>query len=248
MSVELPEAYILSNQMNDELSGKKIISYKLRDHENLQKLGFINKDTKSFDRLVNGKIELVTSKGNVVLVKLDNEMNIVIAPEYGGRIEYFSSSKLALDKFHLRLNFHDDTVLEVKLTGMGVIQAFKDEDLTQSYVYRRNFSGVPSPLDIESFSFERFSKSLNEHDISLKSALVGKDAIIVGLGNSSFQDIISRARIYPKKKALELNHKEKHALYDAVELVVRERIPQGGKKEFIYMENVELISLRWDRT
>jgi formamidopyrimidine-DNA glycosylase len=232
MSIELPEAYILSRQMNNELHGKKIKSYELRDHENLQKLGFINKDTKPFDRLVNGKIELATSKGNVVLVKLDNEMNIVIAPEYGGRIRYFSSSKLTSNKFHLRMHFHDDTVLEVRLTGMGVIQAFKDKDLTQSYVYKRDFSGLPSPLDTESFSFERFSKSLNDQDISLKSALVGKDAITVGIGNSSFQDIIFRARIHPKKKTSALDHKEKHALYDAVRLVVEERIRQGGKKEF----------------
>jgi hypothetical protein len=56
MSLELPEALILAKQMNKELRGKQIKSYNLQDHERLQRLGFVNKDTRSFDHLVNGKI------------------------------------------------------------------------------------------------------------------------------------------------------------------------------------------------
>ena len=42
MSIELPEAKILADQMNKELKGKRINNYRLQDCEKLQKIGFIN--------------------------------------------------------------------------------------------------------------------------------------------------------------------------------------------------------------
>ena len=46
MSIELPEAKILAEQMNRELRGKRIKSYHLQDYERLQKIGMLDKDTK----------------------------------------------------------------------------------------------------------------------------------------------------------------------------------------------------------
>jgi len=67
---------------------------------------------------------------------------------------------------------------------------------------------------------------------ALKSVLVGKDAVVVGLSNSAFQDIIYRARLHPKRKASELNMNERQALYDAIKHVLRERIRLKGKDQF----------------
>ena len=66
----------------------------------------------------------------------------------------------------------------------------------------------------------------------LKSVLVGKDAILVGLSNSAFQDIVYRARLHPKRKASGLSRDERRALYDAVGLVLQERIRLKGKNLF----------------
>ena len=46
MSIELPEALILTEQMNKEVLGKQIKSYELQDYERLQKIGFLNKNIK----------------------------------------------------------------------------------------------------------------------------------------------------------------------------------------------------------
>ena len=62
MSLELPEAYILAEQMNRELRGREIANYSLQNHEKLQRLGFINKDSPAFERLVGGRIESVVSR------------------------------------------------------------------------------------------------------------------------------------------------------------------------------------------
>jgi formamidopyrimidine-DNA glycosylase len=232
MSIELPEVKILTDQMDKQLRGKRVQHAVLKDCEKLQRLGFVNKDAHSFDNLVNGKVESVTSRGNVMVVKLDNEMSLVLAPEYGGIIQYYAKVESVPDKAHLTLGFADGSALTVRLTGMGVINALKDAELERSYVYRRDFSKMPSPIDDKGFTFELFSELLADKNVMLKSVLVGKDAVVVGLGNSAFQDIIYRAKLHPKRKASELNKDESRALYNAIKLVVQERLRLGGKDQF----------------
>jgi formamidopyrimidine-DNA glycosylase len=232
VSIELPEAKILAEQMNKELRGKAIKSSNLQDYERLQRIGMLNKNLKDFDQLVHGKVESVVSRGNVIRMKLNNGMNLVLGPEYGGEIFYHTSRKTVPRNFHLRVDFTDETVLTVRITSMGIIQAMKDNELERSYVYRRDFNPkVFSPTDKE-FTFERFSKLLTENNTMLKPVLVGKDAIVVGLSNSAFQDILYRARLHPKRKAAELNTDERRALYDAIGHVIRERIRLNGKDQF----------------
>jgi formamidopyrimidine-DNA glycosylase len=232
MSIELPEATILAKQMNKELRGKRVKSCHLQDYMRLQRIGMLDKDVKSFNQLVDRKIVSVTSRGNVIRVKLNNGTNLILAPEYGGKIFYHTSEKTVLNKFHLKVDFSDGTALTVRLTSMGLIHALKDNELERSYVYRRDFNPeVVSPMD-EEFTFERFSKLLADNNRMLKSVIVGKDAVVVGLSNSAFEDIIYRARLHPKRKASELNKDERQALYDAIRLVLKERIRLNGKDQF----------------
>jgi formamidopyrimidine-DNA glycosylase len=231
MSVELPEAKILAEQMNQELRGKHVKLYLLKDYERLQRIGMMDKDLTSFNQLVDGKIEAVTSRGNVIRVKLDNGANLILGPEYGGEIFYHKDTE-AVPKFHLRIDFSDGTALTVRLTSMGVIRALKDEELESSYVYKRDFDSTKlSPTD-EEFTFERFSERMADQNKMLKSVLVGKEAIIVGISNSTFQDILYRAKIHPKRKASELKIEEKRRLYDAIRFVLKERINLNGKDGF----------------
>ncbi len=232
MSIELSEAKILAEQLNNELRGRRIKSYHLQDYARLQRIGMLNKEVKDFDQLVDGEIEYVVSRGNVIHVKLNNETNLLLGPEYGGEIFYYQSKDKIPQKYHLKIDFSDNTALTVRLTSMGVIQAIKDGDLDSSYVYRRDFNTEKlSPLEDE-FTFKRFTKLLEGNNKMLKPVLVGKDAIVVGLSNSAFQDIIFRARLHPKRKVLELNQDEKQALYDAIIFVFQERIRLKGKNQF----------------
>lgn len=98
---------------------------------------------------------------------------------------------------------------------------------------------MASPLDESEFTFERFSKQLSERHVNVKAVLVGKDAVIVGLSNSAFQDILYRAKIHPKRKASELSRDERHRLYDGIRVVIRERIRLGGKDQFLDLCGVQ---------
>jgi formamidopyrimidine-DNA glycosylase len=231
MSVELPEAKILAEQMNHELRGKRVKSFLVKDCERLQRIGMMDKDLASFNQLVDGKIESVASRGNVIRVKFDNGANLILGPEYGGEIFYHTDAA-NVPRFHLRVDFSDGTLLTVRLTSMGVIQVFRDDELERSYVYKRDFDSTKlSPTD-EEFTFERFSKRMAEHNKMLKSVLVGKDAVLVGVSNSTFQDILYRARIHPKRKASELDAEEKRSLHNAIRFVFEERLRLNGKNQF----------------
>ena len=233
MSIELPEAKILAEQMNKALVGKRIKAYHLKDYERLQRIGFMNKDKRAFNQLVNGEVESVVSRGNAIRVKLNNGVNLLLNPEYGGEIFYHTSETSIPEKFHLKVDFSDDTALTVRLTSMGGIHVLKNDDLMHSYIFKRDFNiEVLSPIG-EVFTFERFSELLADNNRALKSVLVGKDAVLVGLSNSAFQDILYRARLHPKRKASELNTSERQALYDAIRYMLRERIKLNGKTQFL---------------
>ena len=219
--------------MGKEIVGKTVQSYKLKDWERLQKIGFINRDLKAFDQLVDRKVVSVVSRGNVVRVKLDSEVNLILCPEYGGEVFFHKSGRAATDLFHLRVDFSDGSALTVRLTSMGGIYVHRDDELARSYVFKRDFNPeMLSPVDDE-FTLERLSERLVSNNRALKSVLVGKDAVVVGLSNSAFQDTIYRAGLHPKRKASELKAEERRALYDAVVLVLRERLRLGGKDQFL---------------
>ncbi len=233
MSIEAPEARILSEQISREIEGKTIKTVELREYRKLQKIGFINKDITAFDRLKNQTIKSVVSRGNVVLIKFFNALNLVLSPEYGGKVLLHKSMNEIPDKFHLKLGFSDGTFLTVALSGMGVIQALDDVELNGSYVYRRDFSTVASPLSDAEFTEAPFSRHIADRNVNVKTVLVGKEAAVVGISNSTFQDVIFRAGIHPKRKASDLTPEERHDLFETIRFVVKERIRLGGKEEFV---------------
>jgi len=233
MSIELPEAKIIADQMNKELSGKRITSYCLRNCDKLQKIGFVDKDSKSFDQLINREIKSTTSRGNSVLVKLDENLNIILNPEYGGEIFYCSNQQNIQEKFHVKIDFSDRTALTIRFTNMGGMRVLKDSELMDSYVFRRDFNlEILSPIS-EDFTFDRFSKLLLNNNRMLKPVLVGKDAVLVGLSNSTFQDVMYRAKLNPKRRASDLSFNEQMALYNSIKFVLRERLQLGGKYQFL---------------
>jgi formamidopyrimidine-DNA glycosylase len=232
LSVEVAEAYILAKQMDQELKGKKVNGATLKGTQKFQDLGFINMYSSDFDALSGGKIESVISRGNTIKANLNNGLNLILAPEYGGKILYHPKNSKVPSKYHLIVSLEDKTAFTVTLTGMGIIQVFNHNDLANSYVYRRDFSQAANPVD-HSFNATEFAQQLGNRKVNIKTVLVGKEAAVVGLGNSMFQDVIFRAAIHPKRKAADLNDSEKQSLYGAIKHVLSERIRLGGKTQFV---------------
>jgi formamidopyrimidine-DNA glycosylase len=231
LSIELTEASILAEQMKTELIGKLVESWSINELEKLQKSKMVRRKLSNFDKLKGRTIRSVVSRGNGICIRLDNRMNLFLAPEYGGTFRYHVDDTDLPKKIHLKITFSDRTLFTVRLCGWGNIDAAADEELEENYVYRRDFSDVVSPDD-EQFNLEWFSKEIAQISKNIKNVLVGKDAILVGIQNSSFQDIIYQAGVHPKKKASELSDGQIRNLYDAIVRLIKERRRLGGKDQF----------------
>jgi formamidopyrimidine-DNA glycosylase len=234
-SVEAPEAAILAGQMRQELVGKTVAGFALGDTGRLQEIGFMNRDADDYRQLVGGMVESVVSRGNTVLLKLDNESNLVISPEYGGDIFYWEMEGSSPEKYHLRLDLEDRSFLTIRITSMGGVTATCDAGLAHHYLVARDFDPeTPDPLDpvAGGFTLERFSASLQAANKAMKTVLVGKEAVLVGISNSTFQDVLYRAGIHPKRKASDLSPAERSALFDAIGFVLGERLRLGGKDQW----------------
>jgi formamidopyrimidine-DNA glycosylase len=235
VSVEGPEAAILSGQMRQELVGKTVAGFALGDTGRLQETGFMNRETTDYVQLVGGVVESVVSRGNTVLLKLENGSSLVINPEYGGDIFYWEREGSVPEKYHLRLDFEDGSFLTIRITSMGGVTATCDAGLAHHYLVARDFDPeVLDPLDPVrgGFTLERFSAALKTANKAMKTVLVGKDAVLVGISNSTFQDVLYRAGIHPKRKASDLSPEERSALFDAIRFVMDERLRSGGKDKW----------------
>ena len=229
MSVELPESQILAEQMTQSLLGKKIKSYHLEDYQKLQKVGFINKNIKDYNGLVGCTIKSIDQRGNVIRIQLSKKTNLVLCPDYGAEILFHQNQDTLPKKHHLKIDFSDGTFFTIRQTGMGCILAASDDGVNDLYVIKRDFSDTPSPIGEHDFTFEKFRDLLDAKNQNVKAAIVGKTAVVVGLSNAAFQEIIYAAGIHPKRNTSSLDDDEKHDLYDAMKQILNARICAGGK-------------------
>jgi len=232
MSVELPEAHILAEQMNVALPGRRVNAVSLSDCEKLQRMGFVNRDLGEFNWLIGRAVAAAYSRGNTVRVSLDGGVNLLLAPEYGGVVLLHPAGEKVVGKRHLKVDFMDGSTLTARLTSMGLILAVKDHDLERSYMYRRDFLAGLSPLEDE-FTIGGFTGLISGVNRGLKQVLVGKEAVLVGLSNSGFQDVIYRAGLHPRRRASSLSPEETARLFNAIRSLVDERLRLGGKDEWV---------------
>jgi formamidopyrimidine-DNA glycosylase len=229
MSVELPEAMILAEQMTEALINKTIKTCDMRDYEKLQKFGFFNKDIKDFDRFIGCKILSIHQRGGVIRLRMNKKMNLILCPDYGANILYREKDESLPEKYHLKVGFSDRSYLTIRQTGMGLIYSAQDGEVDELYVVKRDFSDTPCPIGEPDFSVDKFIELLSRKNQNIKAALVGKTAVVVGLSNAAFQEIIYRAGIHPKRNTSTLTDSEKSNVYDAMKEILNARVCSGGK-------------------
>jgi formamidopyrimidine-DNA glycosylase len=219
--------------MTHAILEKKIKNCEMRDYERLQKVGFFNRDIKDFNRLIGCTIKSIVQRGNVIRIQLNKKMNLILAPDYGAQILFHTDEKALPSKHHLKIGFSDGSYLTIRQTGMGVIYSATDNDVGDLYVVKRDFSETPSPVGEHDFTFEKFAELLNLKGQNIKASLVGKTAVVVGLSNAAFQEIIYKAGIHPKRNTSTLTVDEKHDVFDAMKQILNARICSGGKDNWM---------------
>jgi formamidopyrimidine-DNA glycosylase len=228
ISIEGPEIRVLAGQAAAVLPGRTIVGYDLRDVDRLTRIGFVNPDR--FDLLTGSRIERVRGRGVLLALGLTGGRHLLIGPEYGGTVRLLDGH-LPVGSSHVSIHLEPVSTLQIRLTGMGTVQLRTDDDLADLYVYARDFGDVLSPGE-ETFTRARFTAAIRERRQQLKPVFVGKQAIVTGYGNASFQEVAFLAGIHPRRTAASLTDQEIDRIYDVITESFARRIAAGGKIGF----------------
>ena len=226
--IELPEAMTIAKQMNYELNGKKI------EHGNRgnspHKFAFYTRSPEEYESIFAGKT-IGGSKyhGSLIVTEIGSEYALVLGGG-GEKILLHQSEKTLPKKYQLLLEFSDETYLTVTVQGWGSVQLYDRPELA-THPYLKN-SGV-SPIG-DDFTYDYFQSlfdELKEDDKrSAKFFIISKPGIW-GVANGYLQDILFRAKIYPRRRVIDLSENERSALYEAIRETMTQAVNLNGRDD-----------------
>ncbi len=223
---ELPECVTLVRQMNKTLRGKVMKRGRLGNSPH--KFVWYNRKPAEFERLTKGKtLGTATARGRWMLVPFEPGYVLVVG-ECGGRLLFHKPGADLPTRYHLLLDFEDDSALSVTTQMWGAMELFEQGRERE----RKYIKGMrPTPVDKE-FTFRYFSGLVDELRQGEKRSVKGlltQEQLVPGLGNSVAQDIMFRARLHPRHPIAELSPAQRRELHDAIVKTVRNVIAGGGR-------------------
>jgi formamidopyrimidine-DNA glycosylase len=226
--LELPEAIVIAQQINDTLKGKRIA--RAIAAQSPHKFAWYTGDPASYHSRLAGKTigNAIPVAGQVEIEAGDTVGGANLLLVISAAMHYHPAGEKPPKKHQLLLEFEDGSALSVTVQMWGAMfcfpkgekGGFADYDLAKER---------PSPL---ADAFDRaYFDSLFDPDcgkLSAKEYLATKQRI-PGLGNGVLQDILWVAKIHPRRKMATLSAEETTAMYDAVRSVLRQMADQGGR-------------------
>jgi formamidopyrimidine-DNA glycosylase len=225
---ELPECVTLTRQMNETLGDKVVKRGRLGNSPH--KFVWYNCKPAEFERLTKGKkVGVATAKGRWMLVPLEPG-HVLVLGECGGRVLYHEPGAELPAKYHLLLEFGDNSALSVTTQMWGAMELFEQGKEQE----RKYIKGMrPTPVEKE-FTFSYFSGLIDELTKGEKRSVKGlltQEQSIPGLGNSIAQDVMFRAGLHPRHPIAELSQAQRRTLHSAITKTVREVIVKGGRSD-----------------
>lgn len=223
---ELPEYVVLANQINKTLLGKKVHGGNLGNSPH--KFVWYNRSQDEFNRLVKGKVVGEAKvRGRWLFIPLQPGYTLVFG-ECGGKILYHPAGKAPPKKYHLFVNFTDETFITATTQMWGAMELYEQgQELKREYIKDMQ----PTPLDPE-FTYTYFDNLIQEAEAEKKrsvKSLLTQDQLIPGLGNAIAQDILFQARLHPRHPLSDLSSRQRKVLFDAILNTIDEIIAGGGR-------------------
>ncbi len=218
---ELPEIFVIANQMNDVLPGKTVAGVEIRQPKNL------NVPADEFDRAVAGKtFGRVEPRGKWIFAELEPGRRLLINLGMGGDLIYFDGEADLPENYHFKLDFDDGTGFTARFFWFGYIH-MAESARPGDHKMTRDLG--PSPV-ADDFTPERFLALLERKKRSGVKSFIANQKNIAGIGNVYAQDVLFVPKLHPLRKVATLSDDERAALYDAIRKVLNESINLGGLK------------------
>lgn len=221
--IELPEARVIAEQINQILNGKKISSVVVCHTPH--KFAWFFGDPKEYHKLLQDKtIEEAKSFGGLIEISAE-DCRILLGD--GVRIRYHSKDEKLPIKHQLLIMFDDGSSVSFSVQMYGGMWCFKEGENHNPYY--KVAKEKPSPYS-EHFDEDYFMSLLNENtgSFSVKTFLATQQRI-PGLGNGVLQDILWNAKLHPKSKISSLSHNDLLELFRSVKAVLNEMAEKGGR-------------------
>jgi len=224
--IELPEALALAEQMTAALTGRQIVA--ARANTSPHKFAFYTGDPGTYaERLPGRLVGPARTNGNMILVPLDEDLHLVLG-EGGERIFLHRPGAALPAKHQLWLALDDGSHLTVSIQGWGAVFLLDREELA-AHPYAGRVA--LSPLDA-AFTEEHLNAllaALPAQDKRSIKAFIVSDPGVWCVGNGCLQDILFRARLHPRTRAVSLDAEQRTALYGAIRHTLEKMVALGGR-------------------
>jgi formamidopyrimidine-DNA glycosylase len=224
--IELPEAMTIARQMSKELKGKRIASG-IRGNVP-HKFAFYSRSPEEYEAILKGKtLGEATEHGSAILASVKPDYMLVLGGG-GERILFHQSEKTLPKKHHLLLHFEGGTHLTVTVQGWGNVLLLRPSELADHpHVGEKRVSPLSDAFTLE--YFQGLFRELEEEDRrSIKFFIISQPGIW-GVGNGYLQDILFRAKIHPKRRAVDIAEEERQALHEATRKTLKQAVDLNGR-------------------
>jgi len=224
--IEIPETYVLANQINATLVGKKICAAIANAHPH--SFAWYTGDPASYSAMLEGQ-EITSSNpgtgytcgGNTEVICNDFVM-ILSTP-----IKYHVPGAKLPKSHQLLLQFDDDSHMSCTVQMWGSMLCTTATEIKTSGHFAN--SHLPDPLT-DGFDEDYFDDLWKNAKPNLSAkAFLATEQRIPGLGNGVCQDILFNAHIHPKRKLDSMNDTHKQALYNSVKTTLSAMRDKGGR-------------------
>ncbi len=221
--IELPEAYVLMDQINKEISGKKIT--RVEANHTPHAFALYSEDPGKYNEMLSGKtLNCADIYSGNVRIKADDMTLIITTP-----IRFHKQGAKLPEKHQLYLEFEDATSLTCTIQMWGSMLCFREGE-TNGIPEQHKINNTPSPLE-QGFHEKYFRELLQKEKLSSLSAkaFLTTEQRIPGLGNGVAQDILFTAKVHPKRKMSTLSEEELKGLFDAIKSILADMWKKGGR-------------------
>lgn len=223
--IELPEAIVLSDQINQTIAGKRIA--RVVAQASPHKFAWFYGDPAGYDLLLRGrKIEKAQSFGGRIEIAAQGA---VIDFHDGVNLRYYAPDKPVPEKHQLLIVFEDGAALVATVAMYGALMCYPaGTEEVENFYYQAAHRAV-SPLS-DAFDIDYFLALDGGKNGKLSAkAFLATEQRIPGLGNGVLQDILFNAGIHPRKSINTCTEGQKRRLYDSVKATLAEMTAQGGR-------------------
>ncbi|MBN1643994.1 MAG: hypothetical protein JW856_04170 [Dehalococcoidales bacterium] len=222
--IELPEALNIAEQINNTISGKRIVS--VVGAHTPHKLVWYYGEPSKYPALLNGQvIGKAGAYGGMVEIKA-GKANILMGEGVG--VRFHQKNEPRPQKHQLLIEFEDGSAVSGSIQMYGGIGCFLDGEIDNPYYKVAKEKVPPFSPEFDKAYFDSLISAPEVQKLSLK-AFLATEQRIPGFGNGVLQDILFNAKMHPKKKVGTLSGKDKDILFGSLKSTLSAMAAQGGR-------------------